>query len=410
MSEITETKIEFETFDSASFEAPIKQADLLELLYIPLPGENESVFPYKPGEEIACGKPIFANSGEGVYLPRYAAATCTAIGVGTSQHPIYGNGKYAVLKTGNPIKVPGNAAPVPSFDLDRLRRVAYAAGITAAPDRPLYAELGRGGYDSVVCDCTDDGPYCFANSKLFLTYTQKLTKIIGAVAFALGVSRREIILNLDRKLFPAMPPIVDGVRITDIEDDDCEDNLPLVMSGKLGLKNPLVLTPSSLISLYNAFALGMIDCFGTLSIYDIQAQKGGCYHVPYGSMIDGLLDSLGYKYHKRSAYIGNPIAGNRVFDFKFPFSGDFTSIVLTNGSRKGFGRCISCGRCDEACPVGIYPSLAATARFKSAKKLKKFGIDKCNECRLCSYVCPADFDVAELIISAKEELSDETQK
>ncbi|MDA3835408.1 MAG: 4Fe-4S dicluster domain-containing protein, partial [Spirochaetales bacterium] len=52
--------------------------------------------------------------------------------------------------------------------------------------------------------------------------------------------------------------------------------------------------------------------------------------------------------------------------------------------------CISCGRCVQACPMGLQP----TKLFKNVNKASyqdamELGLNDCKECGCCAFVCPA---------------------
>jgi len=79
--------------------------------------------------------------------------------------------------------------------------------------------------------------------------------------------------------------------------------------------------------------------------------------------------------------------------------------VNTNlhGEERG---CLSCGFCSDCCPAGLYPNLLHhyVEREKIDEPLVKFGIFKCIECNLCTYVCPSKVPVAKLLKEGKEQL------
>ena len=53
-------------------------------------------------------------------------------------------------------------------------------------------------------------------------------------------------------------------------------------------------------------------------------------------------------------------------------------------------QCIRCGRCVEACPMHLMPTLLdIMARNKDVEALNDFFIMDCIECGCCTYVCPA---------------------
>ena len=68
--------------------------------------------------------------------------------------------------------------------------------------------------------------------------------------------------------------------------------------------------------------------------------------------------------------------------------------------------CIRCGRCVEACPVGLMPFTlrydCGRADFEAAKK---HGIMDCVLCGACSYICPARRYLVASIKAARDELA-----
>ena len=74
---------------------------------------------------------------------------------------------------------------------------------------------------------------------------------------------------------------------------------------------------------------------------------------------------------------------------------------------RGEGRpCISCGYCEQICPVRIIPHLLSrmTKRGFIDERLMRYGIFTCIDCNLCSFVCPCKIPLAEHIREGKEKL------
>ncbi|MEG0804115.1 MAG: electron transport complex subunit RsxC, partial [Pygmaiobacter sp.] len=52
--------------------------------------------------------------------------------------------------------------------------------------------------------------------------------------------------------------------------------------------------------------------------------------------------------------------------------------------------CIHCGRCVEACPMGLSPVIVEKAyRLEKIEELDKLKVDLCMDCGCCTFVCPA---------------------
>ena len=68
--------------------------------------------------------------------------------------------------------------------------------------------------------------------------------------------------------------------------------------------------------------------------------------------------------------------------------------------------CISCGFCDEVCPVGIIPHLLSKyiKRGIIDETLTNYNIFNCIECGLCSYVCPSKIPLLKHMKEGHEKL------
>ena len=86
-----------------------------------------------------------------------------------------------------------------------------------------------------------------------------------------------------------------------------------------------------------------------------------------------------------------------------------TSGILVLDKRFGLKEkeleCIRCSRCVEACPVGIMPCMIGLGvkkdRFDIAGSFDPFD---CIECGSCSFVCPSNIPLAQLIKLAKSKI------
>ncbi len=105
---------------------------------------------------------------------------------------------------------------------------------------------------------------------------------------------------------------------------------------------------------------------------------------------------------------GGPMMGRALPRLDVPLIKGMNGLVLLTGKgplEDGFGACIRCGRCLDACPLGLEPD-QVSIRVEAGHPLdtEAYGPLDCYECGCCSYVCPAGRPLAQFMQVAKGSL------
>lgn len=83
---------------------------------------------------------------------------------------------------------------------------------------------------------------------------------------------------------------------------------------------------------------------------------------------------------------------------------------INNTNMNGEERaCLSCGNCYNVCPAGLYPTqlFKYVERDKVDETVMRYGIFKCIDCNLCTYVCTAKIPLANFIKEGKAKLMED---
>jgi electron transport complex protein RnfC len=114
----------------------------------------------------------------------------------------------------------------------------------------------------------------------------------------------------------------------------------------------------------------------------------------------------GYKEEAGKIISGGPMMGAAVMNDQLPVMKQNNAILVFGKEAAKLPKasaCIRCGRCVEACPMGLSPvEIALALNSKDADEVKALSVDLCMACGSCSFVCPAKRPVAQTMAEAKD--------
>lgn len=118
--------------------------------------------------------------------------------------------------------------------------------------------------------------------------------------------------------------------------------------------------------------------------------------VKIGTPLQELIDACGgFKSEAKKIILGGPMMGMSIADLSVPSQKNNNALVAlledeVELANEKATTCIRCGKCVQACPIGLYPQLMAQAAKKKdfARYEKIYGL-QCMQCGSCTYACPA---------------------
>lgn len=138
------------------------------------------------------------------------------------------------------------------------------------------------------------------------------------------------------------------------------------------------------------------------------------YIVRIGTSFSELLDaSGGIKdcVELKKAICGGPMMGFSMANLQVPITKQNNALTLLGAddaetAAAQMTACLRCGRCNDACSLGLVPQMmAAAAERKDYEKYEKklYGLE-CVACGSCTYVCPAKRPLMQLFKQTKAEI------
>ena len=138
-------------------------------------------------------------------------------------------------------------------------------------------------------------------------------------------------------------------------------------------------------------------------------KQPGNYLVRIGTPFAQLIETCGgLPEGENKVLAGGPMMGKAIVSLEVPVCKGTNSITVLTGDdahRKAVQPCIRCGKCVDACPMGLEPYLLATlSSLKDYERLEKEDVTSCISCGSCQFTCPSRRPILDNILQGKGEV------
>ena len=138
----------------------------------------------------------------------------------------------------------------------------------------------------------------------------------------------------------------------------------------------------------------------------LPVEKQHNYKFRIGMPLSYIVEQAGGVPEEAAKIIsGGPMMGKAICNLDAAtVKGSSSVLYLDEEStkRKAQSSCIRCGKCADACPMGLEPFLLfRLVKAADTDALEKNAVQDCIECGCCLYSCPANIPLLDMIRSAK---------
>lgn len=274
--------------------------------------------------------------------------------------------------------------------------------------------------DTLIVNGAECEPYITADNREFIEAPQEIMSGIAAIRKWLGI--KHVIIAIERNKPEAMDVMFglvkgdDAITVKPLNSIYPQGAEKILIESCTGREVPrgglpsdvgcIVMNVSSVAFVASYLRTGMPLVSRRLTVDGSAVVKPQNVRVIVGTPIAEVLDFCGgTKGDIGEIITGGPMMGVSVQDTNFPILKQNNAVLAFDRAEAvqlPVGECIHCGRCIEACPMGLSPVIIAKAyKAGNLAELDKLMVDLCMECGCCSYVCPAKRPVTETMRLAK---------
>jgi len=274
--------------------------------------------------------------------------------------------------------------------------------------------------DTLIVNGAECEPYLTTDHRIMVEYPERVQFGVRIMLHTLGAKRA--ILGVERN----KPDAIEALRRTLPTDLDVTV-LPLtvkypqgaekmLINSVLGLEVPsgklpahcgvVVQNVGSVASIAEIFETGLPLIERIVTVTGHGVRRPANLIVPVGTKLRELIDACGgMTADAGEVMVGGPMMGIAQANLDAPVIKGTTGIVVLTRAEVRDARsypCIHCGRCLDACPMFLNPSmLGELARVSRYEDMEAMRVMDCMLCGSCAYVCPSNIPLAQLFQQSK---------
>jgi H+/Na+-translocating ferredoxin:NAD+ oxidoreductase subunit C len=386
----------------------------------------------KKGNEVCVGT-VIGDSEAYVSAPVHSSVSGKVIQVAPHAHPagedvlsviIDNDGEYRPEPT---LAAPGAWENMESKQIRSAIRDSGMVGLGGAAF-PTHVKLNPPRdypIDTVILNGAECEPFLTSDYRLMLEQPEAVLEGLLIIMRAVGAARGIVAIEDNKpQALKAMTAVSRG---RDIEVSSLNTKYPQgaekvlinsllkreVPSGGLPMHVGVVVqNVGTACAIAHYFSTGMPLVKRVVTVTGSVVREPSNLMVAIGTSFAAAVEACGgFTEPPGKVIMGGPMMGLAQYTLEVPVVKGTSGILAlshkeTAYSVPGEPVCIRCGRCVDACPMGLIPTYLANYAYNEKwDNLLRLNIEDCFECGCCTYACPTKNPLVQLIKTGKVELA-----
>lgn len=305
----------------------------------------------------------------------------------------------------HPVEHPETMTAKELADLCREAGVVGMGGATFPTAVKLSIPEGKK-VDTLIVNGSECEPYLSADHRLMLEQAEDVMEGIALVQRVLQIENVKIgVENNKLDAIEAMKKAAQGKKGVEVYGlpvsypQGGEKQLVYALTGRKVRNGGLPLDVGAIVLNVDTCYVIKRAVYEGRPVVDRIVTVGGTVTKPtnylarVGSPVEWLLDtSEGVLPETRMLIYGGPMMGMAISREDIPVTKGCSGVLAFDklSALAEEGACIRCGRCVDACPMRLSPTLIDQCMRKGmTEEAEKLGVMDCMECGVCAWSCPA---------------------
>jgi electron transport complex protein RnfC len=382
------------------------------------------------GDEVKRGQ-VIGSPASFVSAPVHASISGKVVAISDFPHPSGKTAPSIVIESdGKDEDIPlTENADYMNLSADEMKALIKNAGIVglggaAFPTNVKLSPPKEKPIDTVILNGAECEPYLTADHRLMMEYSQEIVEGLKIIMKTLNVNQgyigieankpdaiekiRSVIANESHIEMCALevkyPQGAEKMLIKAIKDREVPSKgLPM----DIGV---VVHNVGTAFAIYEAVRYGKPLIERIVTVTGKGIREPGNIMVRIGTLIRDVIEQCGGLTEGAvKVVLGGPMMGFAQWSLDVPVvKGTSGILVLAEDEytpSEDYYVCIRCGRCIDACPMGLNPSMLSILSEKGYfEETKDYNIFDCFECGCCAFVCPSNRPMVQFMRLAKSQV------